>query len=159
MFHKADFLDSLAEETSILKNLGGVLTAADLDYRPASGMRSTRELLGYLTHCAMSPTHALVHDDWEGIAPYREAAADTDLENFPARLDAQLAGVEKLLAPFSDEAMRERQMTMPWGRTGTMARMLVEMTLKFMTAYRMQLFVYAKAAGHSELETRHCWMA
>jgi hypothetical protein len=43
------------------------------------------------------------------------------------------------------------------GDKTTVGRALVEITLKWMTAYRMQLFLGAKAAGNTEIWTPDCW--
>jgi hypothetical protein len=39
----------------------------------------------------------------------------------------------------------------------TLGRALVETTLKWLTAYRMQLFLYAKASGNEKIGTANNW--
>ena len=46
---------------------------------------------------------------------------------------------------------------MPWGTPTTVSAGLMDMTLKCFVAYRMQLFLQAKAAGNPSLGTVNCW--
>lgn len=157
MLSKSQFLNLIDKETHVLKHLHGKLDDGDLDYRPAEGSRSTLELLQYLSHCAISPAHAIVHDDWSSIGARQEEAAQMTTDQFPARLDRQIAALRELLEGVSDEDLASRQVTLPWGEQMALGESLVNTTLKFFTAYRMQLFIYAKARGH-ELTTHNCWL-
>ena len=56
---------------------------------------------------------------------------------------------------FPDEASK---VICPQMEECTLGEFLVNAVLKALTAYRMQFFLYAKAAGAEELSTADCWI-
>lgn len=157
MFTKTDFFASLRDEAKILKHLASKIRPEDLDYRPSENQRTTLELLQYLGFCGIVPLEGLL-DGWENLGPIGERMGSLTLDGFPAQLDAQIAGMEERLAPMDEAEIRERKVGFPWGGEATLAAALVDLPLKFFTAYRMQLFLYLKACGHTELNTMDCWI-
>ena len=157
MFNKSHFLDSLRHETKVCRHLFGKLDEDQLTYRPGESMRSTLELLRYLTYCAVGPAQSLVQGDW---AVYKErvvAAESLDAAQFPAAMDRQLQELEELLAQLSDEDLLQREATLPTGVRQSLGAALVNMSLKYLSTYRMQLFLYAKASGSAGLDTWNNW--
>lgn len=157
MFPKEEVLDLIRLETKVCKHLFTKLDEADLGFRAVAGMRSLEELLRYLTYCVIGPAHAIVHDDWESYQNRAAAATSFELATFPQVMDRQLAEVEALFARLDDEVLRV-QRTMPWGETLAVGVALMRTTSRFMAAYRMQLFLHAKQAGHPELASADCWL-
>ena len=72
MYTKNDFLESVGHEIRVCQHLHSKLDPKKLDYQPGEGMRTTLELLQYLSWCAAGPTDALIHD-WSVIGKYQEA--------------------------------------------------------------------------------------
>ena len=149
MFDRQQFLASMRGETEICKHLYGKIPAGTLDYRPGENMRTTLELLRYLPLCGRVPTTCFIHDSWGNVKEMIATTATMDAAEFPARMDAQMKAVEDELAGVSDEDLLNRTVTAPWGGELALGQALIECSLKFMAAYRMQLFLYAKAAGAS----------
>lgn len=157
MLDKAAFLASLKLEGKIIKHLAAQLGPAHLDYRPTPAQRSTLELLRYLTMVGSGAvTHALSGgwDHWEALE--RQSAA-VDLAGFPKAMDRQLRSIGKALAGHTDAKLRRARVKTWAGTETTLGHGLVEMVLKPFTAYRMQLFLYAKAAGLAHLGTSDVW--
>lgn len=158
MLSKSLFLDSFAHEAAICKHLHGKLDGDLAAYRPQDGMRSTIELLRYLARCGTATAHGVVRGSWDVEAIFAEAA-EMELGEFPEFLDRQSEEVADLLSEISDQDFGERMAMVPWRVEMPISRALVETTLKFMTAYRMQLFLYAKQSGVEKLGTSNCWFA
>lgn len=158
MFSKEQFLDAMAGETKICKHLHGKLGDGRLDYKPGEGMRTTLELLQYLSYCAVVPMYAMVNDDWKSSGPRVERASTMTADRFPAAMDSQLAECQEIGAGLSTEELTSREVALPWGERVALGQSLVTLSLGFLTAYRMQLFIYAKASGRPELSTFNCWM-
>lgn len=158
MFSKENFLDAIATETRLCKHLHGKIDDDQLDYRPGEGMRTSLELLRYLTYNAAGPMHSLIHGSWDSMGARIEQASTMTAAEFPGRMDAQLAECRELAAGLSAEDLESRRVTLPWGEEGMLGSVLVNIVLRFLTAYRMQLFLYAKASGHPELSTHNCWL-
>jgi hypothetical protein len=150
-------LAALLDECRIIKHLYERLPEGSLDYRPGPGQRSTRELLQYLSFCGIGATRAMVEADWEGYQEVAARAADEGPEDFPAAMDRQMAELQAVLEPLSDEELRSRRATLPSGTETDLATALVNTTLRWLGGYRMQLFLYAKQAGNDDLWTPNCW--
>ncbi len=158
MISKQDFLDSIRYEVQICKHLHSKLTPQQLDYRPGENMRTTLELLRYLTICGTIPTQAMLQEDWSIVSRYQEAASTMAAEEFPERMDAELKEIQELLAEVSAEDLRTRQVPLPWNVKAPLGASLVNLPLKFLTSYRLQLFNYVKASGAAQLTTYNAWL-
>jgi hypothetical protein len=156
MVTKAQLIASMRHEMSVIKHLGGKISATKLEYRPSPGQRSAIELLRYLTVTAQVATGFALTGSWEHAKAIDAQAAKLRLEDIPKAMDAQLAAIERQLAEVSDRDLAEKPAKMPWGAACTLGEALMNMPLKFLTAYRMQLFLYAKACG-AEIGTSNCW--
>jgi hypothetical protein len=62
-----------------------------------------------------------------------------------------------LIEGLSEEELASREVALPWGDKMTLGAALVAMPHSFMTAYRMQLFLYLKQAGLTHLTTYEAW--
>lgn len=157
MFDKAAFLASLKHEGKILKHLAAQLKPEQLDWRPTPGQRSTIELLRYLTIGAQAATGFALTGNWDGWDALEAKAQTVDQTGFAKAIDRQVAAIVKALAPISDATLKRRQVTTFAGQKLSLGAGLVEMVLKQLTAYRMQLFLYAKQSGLSHLGTSDVW--
>jgi hypothetical protein len=72
-------------------------------------------------------------------------------------MERQLTAVERLLAVVPDAEFPTRMVKTPAGDPIPLASALLEFPLKWAPAYRMQLFLQAKAAGLSELNSSNLW--
>ena len=158
MFTKDEFKHALGEETRLACHLATKLGDVDGHYRPCEGMRTLDELLGYLTICGIAPVAALLANDWSVIAPYQERAAGVTKDGFEAAMGRQMEEFSALIDGVSDSDMSGREVGLPWGATSPLGYALYETSLRFLGAYRMQLFLYLKQAGQSELNTYNAWI-
>jgi len=157
MFYtKQQLIDSIVHECTVCKHLYGKLPAGSLEYRPTPGQRSTAELLQYLSITAIGPIRAFT-EGGEAWRSYDEAAAAMRPEDFPAAMDRQIEEVRAAIEGISDEMLTTHEVTLPGGRKLPLGAVLIESALKWITAYRMQLFLYAKSAGAEAIGTRNCW--
>ena len=121
-------------------------------------MRTTLELLRYLTRCAQVPATAILTERWDNLKAQVDEAARMPADAFPEAMDSQLDALRTLLEPVSDDEFLTRPATVPWAPGQRLGEALVNTSLKFLTAYRMQLFLYAKIGGAADLATSNCWM-
>ena len=157
MIRKADLLDTLVHECNVITHLHSKVPDGAWDYRPSPKQRSTRELLQYLAACGIGSARAMVDGNWKGYEAAMERAAGTEPEAFPDLMTRQREELEALLGGLTDEELASREAMLPWGEKVTLGRALLETTLKWLTAYRMQLFLYAKASGNQGINTANCW--
>ena len=157
MYSKAAFLSSLKAEAKIIKHLVTQVPADQLEYRPTPAQRSTLELMRYLSIVLAASGEYVVTGTWDHWGAAEAAGKDVTVATFAKAMDKQIKAVEKKLAKLGDAALK-RKKTKHWnGQALTLGEGLVEMILKPAVAYRMQLFLYAKASGASTLGTSDCW--
>lgn len=128
-----------------------------LDYRPTQGQRSTAELLRYLSYGPYNVVRRIVAGDWSIGKPANEATKDMPVSDFPRNIRHHAHEVARILRAADPVALERELFTFPWGATHTKADGLVNYPLKWMAGYRMQLFLYLKAAGAKELATKDLW--
>jgi hypothetical protein len=158
MFTKDEFKSALGEETRLTCHLASKLGDVAGDYSPGEGMRTLDELLRYIAACGIAPAVALVKNDWDVIAPYQERVAELTLDGFEAAMGRQMEELATVIDDIPDADFADKQVGLPWGATSPLGYALYETSVRFMVAYRMQLFLYAKQAGHTELNTYNAWL-
>mgnify|MGYP001616103178 FL=1 len=99
----------------------------------------------------------MVGGSFESGKEFGEKAKTMSWEGFPAVMDAQAEGLKKLISGISDKDYEGKIVDLPPIGKGPIGEMLVNTSLKFLTAYRMQLFLYAKMNGAAALDTWDCW--
>lgn len=157
MYAKKQLLASIAHETKVIKHLATQIPAGQLEYRPTPAQRSTLELLRYLTIAAHSATRYAVEGNWEWWDELEKPANAVTPATFAKAMDRQRNAITRILKPFGDAKLAKRP-SKTWGGTKLpLGEALVEMALKPLVAYRMQLFLYAKASGAAHLTTSDCW--
>lgn len=148
---------ALQHECDIAVHLFGQLPPGGLAYRASEGQRTTLELLRYLAFCGIGSTRWAVEDDLGAYKAEAARVADMEGPGFPAAMKAQRQALTNYLAGLSDEELATHEAKVPWGEAVPLGRALLEMPLKWMTGYRMQLFLQAKAAGATDLKTSDNW--
>ncbi|MCU0725687.1 MAG: DinB family protein [Planctomycetes bacterium] len=157
MLGAKDLLDAMLFECDICLHLFGKLPEGGLDYRPSPAQRDTRDLLRYLSFCGHGFAAALIGGDWE---PYTAAAKSSETlapEDFPRAMAEQKEKLREVFATITDEDLSERRVDLPWQAAVPLGRALLLLAYRGLSGYRMQLFLYAKAAGNTSISTSNCW--
>jgi hypothetical protein len=157
MFSVESYIHSFATETAICIRLFAKMPPGGLDYRPTPGQRSTLELLRYLTVGPGNGVRRILAGDWSLGRPAAEATKEMPPSDFPRNLLAQSDAVARLLRAADPTALDRDTFTFPWGEVATKGDGLVNHPLKWLVGYRMQLYLYLKAAGAKDLATKHLW--
>jgi len=124
--------------------------------------RSLLELLQYLVFMPEVHMRAALADSFslDGFQTAWQAGEATakamNLAQITEAIGRQRALIEELLSPCSDADLRA-QIEM-FGNKASRGSKLVLLVLSHYAAYRMQLFLYLKAAGRAELSTFNLWL-
>ncbi len=156
MDFKQSVIASMTHEVEICKHLFSKIPQGQMEFRLGEGMRTTLELLRYLTFGPLFPAHGMIEDDWQGAQAIADRSKEMAAEEFPARMDQLLESFRTLVEKLP-EADLDRSVELPWGSSGTIGPLLMDLSIKFITAYRMQLFLHAKASGANQLHTMNNW--
>ncbi|MGE0432026.1 MAG: DinB family protein [Planctomycetota bacterium] len=154
---KQSIIDSVAYETRVIKHLATRVPDDAWDYRPSEGQRSTLELIQYLSRCGVVGMELLLSETRDRVKLLSAEGKETTRETFAAEMDKQQKMIEDMLAPLTDSDLLERRCKAPWQDEMPLLRGLIDVTIKFLACYRMQLFLYAKAAGAANLTTSNSW--
>ena len=92
---------------------------------------------------------------------YQEAMKHThqmNIKEFPARMDEQAKGIESVFQSLTEKELNEELDLFNMGFKMTRSSWILELVLKSLVAYKMQLFLYIKASGNPDIGTRDLWM-
>lgn len=155
---KEQLLASMRHETNVIKHLATKIRPDRLDWRPTPGQRSIAELLQYLTVAALIPAQNLISGDWGHAEAMSAEAASVTLDTFGDAMDRQMERLDAMIRRLDVADALESDARLPWGAPIKQGQGFVDMALKTLVAYRMQLFLYAKQACDPELDSANCWV-
>ncbi len=157
MITKDALLESIIKEGEICKHLFTKIPADSFTYRPTAEQRDMLELLRYISMVAIAPVKAYVDGDWQGARTYGQRSKDMKAEDFPAAIDLQAEELRAIFADLTEEDFLTREIAMHGGTTATLGSAIINTVLKWITAYKMQLFLYLKSIGVQGLNTANLW--
>lgn len=162
MLTKDQLFKSIKQESDICKHLFTKIPPEQFDYRPAENMRSTLELLQYLSFAPYEFAQAMIKDtfntnDWSSYTNAEKEAEELKPEQFPSAMDKQIERYEMMLSGITDEELNNKKVNPGWSKNDTLGASLVDMSLKTITAYRMQLFLYLKTTCAPGLHSGNNW--
>ena len=157
MITKEQLASSLARECDIALHLFGKLGSDSYDYRPSSGQRNTTELLQYLSMCGIGGIRWLAEGRLELWNERVAKAADLAPAKFPEAMKQQKAEIAEFFAKTDESVLATREATMPTGDRMPLGAAIMNGPLKWLTAYKLQLFLDAKASGATEIGTANAW--
>ncbi len=157
-------LESIDHEYEVIKHLFEKIPEGQMDFKPRENMRSTIELLRYLAYIGEASVEFYIigtdmtktPEERFGVFRTRNAEVkEMQPEQFIARITEQKTKTHNLIAALTDADL-EKETIHPHGEKAILLRALLNSTLKWLTAYRMQLFIYAKSTG-AEIGTANNW--
>lgn len=157
MITKTELLESTLRECRIAKQLFTQVPKDGWDYRFSDGQRSTLELARYLCKVGQGCVHAANTESFDWFGTSHERFEALGVEDLPGAMDEQINEITRLFGEISDEDFATKRINMGDMGEWTLQGWLLQTTLKFLTAYRLQLFLQAKAAGNTALDTWDCW--
>lgn len=131
----------------------------DLGFRPAEKMRSTLELMQYLSTIGASMLRLFVKNDltpeeWAKIREYRKGVTR---ENFKERLDEQMQDILHYMNQITEEDLNKKEVELPSKEKMILGTAIINAPIKWLAVYRMQLFMYLKMNGRQDISTREAW--
>lgn len=157
--YKEHLYQNLEREIVLLKQLANTIEEKDLDFRPLEKSRSNLELMRYLSGLGANMLRWFIDNDLtpEEWVKIREHQKTLTLENFPARLDEQLATIRRYMDRITEEELLTKVVTLPSKETMVLGMAIMNAPVKWLASYRLQLFVNLKLNGHEQLGTKEAW--
>ncbi|WP_317899939.1 hypothetical protein [Aurantibacillus circumpalustris] len=156
---KQHLLQNLQREIFLLKQLAPFIEERDLDFRPAEKMRNTIELMQYLSGIGAVMMRWFVKNDltpeeWVKIREHRKTLTR---ENFKERLDQQMEEILMYMNMITEEDLNKKEVELPSKEKMVLGIAIINAPIKWLAAYRYQLFTYLKMNGRPELSTKEAW--
>jgi hypothetical protein len=157
--YKEHLLWNMEREIVLLKRMIPLIEEKDLNYRPTEKVRSTFELMQYLSEIGSTMMHWYL----VGMTPeFREKIGERrktlTIANFAQRLDEQVANIHKYFESVSEEDLQNKIVEMPSKEKLALGAAIINGPIKWMATYRMELFVYLKICGKDHISTREAWV-
>ena len=161
--YKQHLLNSIEKEIKICRRLYTKIPPGQMDFRPGEGVRNTLELLQYLS---IAPTlmlnYWLIQNDTDFGTYYGSkttAAKSMPHEQFLTAMDEQLVIIENLFNKISEEDLSQKEITYPWtGSKAALGEGIIATSVKWLAAYKLQLFLFIKLSDDQKLETADAWV-
>jgi hypothetical protein len=157
MITKDQLAASMLHECDIIEHLYRKLPYDALDYRPSASQRSTLELLRYVAMCGSGGIRSLSEGNWRIFNEYAKALESMSGDTFPEALNRQRDEIREFFAGINEEELLTRQARLPTGVVQNLGLALINGPLKWLSAYKLQLFLYAKATGARDIGTSNAW--
>lgn len=154
MYTKEQIWNSFKKEFNILKHLAEKIPAGGEHHKPTEKQRTTLELMHYIAGFGGGMFNVIKSGEGAAFMNYASIVKDITVANFATAIDAQEIAMKEIFDAFTPELLSEEISV--WGSTQSRAVFLLE-CLKMLTAYKMQLFLYAKAAGNHAIGTSNLW--
>jgi hypothetical protein len=154
---KEQLADGMTRECDICLHLFSKLSPDAYDYRPSPSQRSTQELLAYLGACGIGGIRSLANSNWKLFGEEQARTKDMTPAEFPAVMKRQKKEIEQFFASTSEKTLETQEAKTPLGETLPLGVGILNLPFKWLAAYKLQLFLYAKATGAHEIGTANAW--
>lgn len=152
-----DLLTLMLRECDLCIHLHGKVPAGGMGFRFSPPQRSTEELLRYLSFIGLAAVRCFAAGSWDAYDALSKEAEGMKAADFPAAMERQKAGLRAAFAELTEEDLRTKRFEMPWGGEMALGPAILALGYASLVAYRMQLFLQAKAAGNASIGTSNCW--
>jgi len=150
--------NSVLHECSTIQHLYSKIPEGGMDYRPTEEQRTTLELLRYIATVGEASTTCILNGGWDAYPEIAGRSKDMSADQFPQHMDKQITNLEEIFSKLTDEDLTTRKAKHVTGDEFSLAEGILEIPLKWLTGYRMQLFLYAKQAGNTSINTANNWI-
>ena len=157
MISKDAILNLMLRECDLCVHLHGKVPEGKMDYRFTPKQRSTEELLRYISYVGLGASRSIAAGNWE---PYQALVKESEgqkASDFSAAMERQKEGLKAFFAGLTEKDLEEKTFEMPWGERLPLGQGILALPYAALAAYRMQLFLQAKAAGNLALSTSNNW--
>ena len=159
--YKQDLLNSIIDEMKICRRLYTKIPKDKMDFRPKADMRSIHELLQYICIVgAALPDYWLNESETDFFAAFNvKAAASKEIphEQFLSVMNDQIELTKKLFDQISEDDLLNKEVIYPWGGKAPFGEALIASSVKFLTGYKLQLFLYVRMCSEQKLGTPDAW--
>lgn len=157
MITKQQFVENILTEIQIIKHLFEKIPASSLEYKPTEKQRTMVELLGYLATGPRAATQVIKKADRTLFGALAGEYGEITADNFLEKIDEAGADIKTAIESMTGAELNEEIDLWGSGEVSPRSQFLLQMVLESFVAYKMQLFLYIKSAGNTEIYTSNLW--
>ena len=157
MIAKDDLLTLMLRECDLCVHLHGKVPAGKTEFRFTPPQRNTAELLRYLSFIGIAAVQCIAENSWAPYEAHLKGAANLAPSDFPAAMERQKAALRAQFAKLKESDLETKTFELPWKEKASLGRSILALAYGSLVAYRMQLFLHAKASGNAAIGTSNCW--
>ena len=159
--NKQFLLNNIIKEMKIVRRLSTKIPADQINFRPKEGLRSSLELLQYLSSAGTGMIlfwYRKNNSDFKTFfGGLREQNQTVTHDNFISVMDAQIKLVTELFENISEVDLLTKEVDQPSGEKILLGDAIIASSIKWLTAYKMQLFINIKLSSEEKLTTPDLW--
>lgn len=159
--YKQHLLNNIEKEINICRRLYTKIPPDQINFRPKEGVRSTLEILQYLCFIGSSSLVYWVResdtDFMTFFGPKSIASKSIPAENFLTLMDEEMTTIRDVFNEINEEDLFHKEITFPWGTKAPLGEGIIGTSIKFLSAYKLQLFSYIKLSTDQKLGTADAW--
>jgi len=158
---KQFLLNAIIKEMKICRRLYTKIPMENMNFKPKETTRSVLEILQYLSFIGTSMLKYWSQEDEADFGKFFKslaiAAGSLSPDQFLTTMDEQIKTVKDLFAQISETDLYNKQVICPWG-VMALGEAIVETEIKWLAAYKLQLFLYIKLSTDQPLATPDAWV-
>lgn len=158
---KQFLLNSIIKEMKICKRLYTKIPMKNVDFRPKETTRSMLEILQYLSFIGTCMLKYWAQKDETDFGKFFKnlsvASGSMSADQFLPAMDEQIKTVKELFTQISEADLYDKQVFCPWG-VMALGEAILETEIKWLAAYKLQLFFYLKLSTDQPLATPDAWV-
>jgi hypothetical protein len=159
--YKQHLLNNIVDEMKICRRLYTKIPHDKMDFRPKGDMRSIHELLQYICVVGTAlPDYWLNESENDFFAWFDKKAAVTKQiphDQFLSVMNDQIDLLNKLFDRISEDDLINKEVKYPWGGQAPFGEALIATSVKFLTGYKLQLFLKIRMCTDQKLGTPDAW--
>jgi hypothetical protein len=160
--YKQHLTDCIEKEIKICKRLYTKIPQDQMHFTPKEGMRTILELLQYLSMIGTATLDYWIQQQEKHFGQYfgekTEVSKQLTPDMFLAAMDEQMNDIREVFSKISEEDLFQKEITYPWGAKGPLGEGIINTTIKFLAAYKLQLFISIKLCSEQQLGTADAWV-
>ena len=159
--YKQHLLNNIEKEMKICRRLYTKIPPNQMHFRPMDGVRSILELLQYLTIIGeLMPTYWLQKNDADFesfFASKISMSKKIQPEIFLSAMDEQIKRIRQLFDQIHEDDLHQKEVKYPWAASLPLGEAITDTSIKWLSAYKLQLFSLIKLSGNLQLATPDAW--
>ena len=160
--YKQHLINNIEKEIKICRRLYTKIPPDQMNFRAKEGIRCILELLQYLSIIGIAmPAYWMKKDDTD-FSTFFSSKIDTAKamkpEQFLAAMDEQMVAIKDLFNQISEEDLLSQEIAYPWGGKDPLGQAIIATSIKWLAAYKLQLFLFIKLCDDQKLGTGDAWV-